>query len=119
MTIEDTKIRGLHQTILPISASNRAIGPTFGHPEVFGTQWFRRIVVLIFGMSLIPPIYYIYYFFNFYLDDQSLVEQLLLPLTIYVGWCSFIFLIITFVCLCLHFGKRQFMLSARPARSTL
>lgn len=112
--IKDTKIRGLHQTILPISASNRAIGPTFG-PEVFGTHWFRRIVVLIFGMALIPAIYHIYIFgYLDPIDDLSLLLGLVLPFIIYVCWCSIILLIVTFVCLCLHFGKRQLVLWLGP-----
>lgn len=60
--IKDSKIQGLHQPLLPISASNTAIGPAFSHPEVFGSRWFRRTVVLIFGMTLISTISYIYGF---------------------------------------------------------
>lgn len=73
--LKDTKIWGLHQTSLPILTPNRAISPTFGPPEVFGTQWFRRIVVLIFGMALIPTIYHIYFFCYFYLHDQRLLHR--------------------------------------------
>lgn len=97
-TIKDTRIRGLHHTILLISASNRAISPAFSHPEVFGTQWFRRIVVLIFGMTLIPTIYYVFILtYIYHIDDQSLLVGLLLPLTIYFCWRFFIFVIVTFV----------------------
>lgn len=82
--IKDTKIQGLHQTLLPISASNTAIGPAFSHPEVFGTRWFRRIVVLIFGMTLLSTIDYIYVS-----ASTTLVENegfiVLFRLSIYVG----------------------------------
>lgn len=67
-------------------------------------------------MALIPTIFYIYLFttHSAHINDESLVFGLLLPLTIYVCGCSFILLLVTSACLCLHFGKWHVVLWLGP-----
>lgn len=68
---------------------------------------------MIFGVTLVSTFTYIYGFAYTTLGEDDGLALVLL-LSIYVGVCGFVLLIVTSVCLCLHFRKRQLVLWLGP-----
>ena len=93
-TLEETETE-------PLPVSSLA----FNSPEIFESQWFQKILTLIFVMAMVPTAYFLWAVWLGGTSDLEFSVFLICGLLTQLATHAFVLVIVTALCLYLHFNS--------------